>query len=151
MNSRSLAPTALRTASLSLALGCASLAAQTSALLPSMAATPDGIDQNFSVLSAGSSGRAHIQALYATSDIAAAPGTVQALRLRSVHRYGLPAVTAYLRIEMSTSPVTIDAPQTTFAANHGIDRAVVFDGSVSFPAIPANTTFPPASLSRRSR
>lgn len=125
----------------------AAAAAQTPILLPAMAATADGADANFSVLSAGSSGRAHIQALYATSDLGVANGAVHSLRFRSVPISGLPVMSAYLRVEMSVSPLAFGAATTTFAANHGADRAVVFDANANFAAIPGNQSFPPASLS----
>lgn len=121
--------------------------AQTAVLLPAMAATADGASADFSVLSAGSSGRTHVQALYATSDLGVPSGMVHSLSLRSLALTGLPAMSAYLRVEMSVSPLAFGAATTTFAANHGADRAVVFDANANFAAIPANQSFPPASLS----
>src|SRR5262249_22240631 len=48
---------------------------------------------------------------------------------------------AQLEVSVSTAAARVEAPAPTFAANHGLDRTVVFTGPVtvpSSPAVPAN-------------
>lgn len=125
----------------------AALSAQTPVLCPSMAATADGSFDNLSLLYGGGNGRAHTQALFATSDLAVTNGTITGLSLRGVGPVGGGTpLSIHLRIEMSMSSVTIAAAQATFAQNVGPAPVVVFDGTYVVPAIAPSVAFPPAML-----
>lgn len=132
--------------SASLAL-LAGAVAQTPVLCPSMAATQDGSFESLSLLYGGGTGRAHTQALFATSDLPVPSGTITALSLRGAGPFGGGgALSIHLRIEMSVSTVAIGAAQAAFAQNTGPAPVVVFDGNYTIPAIPPSAAFPPALL-----
>ncbi len=137
---RPLPPFALLLAAL---LPFATLAAQ-GVIAPSVATSQAGDYRDLALFYGGGSNRGHTQALYATSDIGLRTGTIHGLRFRRSSFQSGPAQATliFMTIEMSMSPVAPGSMTNDFAANHGPNRTVVFQGLVNLTATPQSTPWP---------
>ncbi len=118
---------------------CSALSAQSTVVVPSGAATADatGPAKNLP----GTLDRSRQQFLLGPS-LLQGLGTGARINGISLRRDGddlsaLDAGSAQVTVRLSSRAVGVTSAVPVFAANHGPDEAIVFQGSVSFPASPA--------------
>lgn len=112
--------------------------------MPAAATSQSGDYRDLSLFYGGGTNRARTQALYATSEVGLRTGTIHGLRFRRSSFQSGPArdTIVVATIEMSVSQASTMAPSTDFAANHGPNRTVVFQGVINLPAYPASALYP---------
>lgn len=113
--------------------------AQSTAVLPARAGTSsEGNFSNSYWIWGATSGTnaAHVQALYASSEIPAAAANLNSLALcrTSYGPYPNPAATVVMTIALSQSSASVTAPSSTFASNVGAAPVQVWSGTVNLPA-----------------
>jgi hypothetical protein len=114
------------------------VAAQTFSVVPSKAATSQEGKWYSVYLFYGSTSNSasHTQCLYDTSDVTTVAGLLNGVAVRRNNYLGgsQAASNVNVTIDVSVSPVAHNAASTTYANNHGPNRAQVFNGPVSLPA-----------------